>query len=50
MKRKKSPLWETDASAETVLPERNMLLNLRSSVQQMLANGKVKGHVVPSVN
>jgi hypothetical protein len=50
MKRKKSPLWNAGASAETVLLEKGMLLDLRSSVQRMLIDGKVKGHVVPSVN
>jgi hypothetical protein len=50
MKRKKSPLWKVSASAETILPKRGTLLDLRSSVQWMLADGKVKGHVVPSVN
>ncbi len=50
MKRKKSPLWKTGASAETVLPERGTLLELRNGVQQMLADGKVKGHVVLNVN
>ncbi|CAK9883247.1 unnamed protein product [Sphagnum jensenii] len=49
-KRKKSPLWKAHASAETVLLERGTLLDLRSSVQRMLVDGKVKGHVVPSVN
>jgi hypothetical protein len=50
MKRKKSPLWKAGASTETVLPERGMLFDLRSGVQQMLADRKVKGHVVLSVN
>jgi hypothetical protein len=50
MKRKKSPLWKARAFTETVLPKRGMLLDLRSSIQRMLADGKVKGHVVPSVN
>jgi hypothetical protein len=50
MKRKKSPLWKARAFAEIVLPERGTLLDLRSSMQRMLANEKVKGHVVPSVN
>jgi hypothetical protein len=50
MKRKKSPLWKARASAKTVLPEKGTLLDLRSNVQWMLADGKVKGHVVPSVN
>jgi hypothetical protein len=50
MKRKKSPLWKARASAETVLPERGTLFNLRNSVQRMLADRKVKGHVVLNVN
>jgi hypothetical protein len=50
MKRKKGRLWKTRASVETVLPERGTLLDLRSSVQRMLADEKVKKHVVPSVN
>jgi hypothetical protein len=49
MKRKKNPLWKIGASAEIVLPERGTLLDLRSDVQQMLVDGKVKEHVVPSV-
>jgi hypothetical protein len=50
MKRKKSPLWKARAYAETVLFERGTLLDLRSSVQRMLADGKVKEHIVPSMN
>jgi hypothetical protein len=50
MKRKKSPLWKARTFAETVLPKRGTLFDLRSSVQRMLTNGKVKGHVVPNVN
>jgi hypothetical protein len=50
MKRKKSPLWKACASVEIVLPERGTLLDLRSSVQRMPADGKVKEHVVPNVN
>jgi hypothetical protein len=50
MKRKKSPLWKAHASAKTVLPERGTLLDLKSNVQRMLADRKVKEHVVPSVN
>jgi hypothetical protein len=50
MKRKKSPLWKARASAETVLPERGTLFDLKSSVQRMLVDGKVKGHIVLSVN
>jgi hypothetical protein len=50
MKRKKSPLWKARASVETVLPERGTLLDLRSSVQRMPADRKVKEHIVPSMN
>jgi hypothetical protein len=50
MKRKKSPLWKAHSSTETILPEKGMMFDLRSNVQRMLADGKVKGHVVPSVN
>jgi hypothetical protein len=50
MKRKKSPLWKARAFAETILLERGTLLDPRNSVQRMLADGKVKRHVMPSVN
>jgi hypothetical protein len=50
MKRKKSPLWSACASAETVLPKKGTLFDLRSSMQWMLAGGQLKEHVVPSVN
>jgi hypothetical protein len=50
MKRKKSPLWKACAFAEIVLPERGMLFDLRSSVQRMPTDGKVKEHVVANVN
>ncbi len=50
MKRKKSPLWKARVSTKTILPERGTLLDIRSNVQRMLTNGKVKGHVVRNVN
>jgi hypothetical protein len=50
MKRKKRPLWKARVSAGIVLPERGMLLDLRSNVWRMLADGKFKEHVVPNVN
>jgi hypothetical protein len=50
MKRKKSPLWKASVSVEAVLPKRGTLLDLRSNVQWMLVDGKVKEHIVPSVN
>jgi hypothetical protein len=50
MKRKKSPLWKARTFIETVLLERSTLFNLRNSVQRMLADRKVKGHVVPNMN
>jgi hypothetical protein len=50
MKRKKSPLWKARAFVEIVLPERGTLLDLRSSLQRMLVDRKVKGHVVLNMN
>ncbi len=49
-RKKKSPLWKARASTETVLPKRSTLLDLKSSVQRMPDDGKVKEHIVPSVN